>query len=249
MTREQIVNLHPTDELLGVPISLLDMDATLAQVQRFCDGDESHLVVTADATALVIATDSPDFRALLGRASLITPDGAGVQWALRRRGHPDVTRVSGVDLVARICALSAERGWRIAFVGAEPGIAERAAERLRLRYPGCNIVGARHGYFPAESDSVVAEELAALRPDILFVGMGMPRQERFILETQGIIKFKVAMGVGGSFDVLSGKTRRAPKVFQRFHMEWLWRLMMDPSKISKVKVLPRFVRLVLRERA
>lgn len=205
---------HPTAELLGVPIALLDMDATLAQIQQWCQGDGSHLVVTADATSLVIATDRPEFRTIMGRASLITPDGAGVQWALRRKGVANVSRVSGVDLVERICALSAERGWRIAFLGAEPGIAERAAERMRLKYPGCNLVGARHGFFPAESDTVVAEEVAAWRPDFLFVAMGMPRQEQFILGTQSIIRAKVAMGVGGSFDVLSGKLRRAPALFR-----------------------------------
>ena len=134
-------------------------------------------------------------------------------------------------------------------MGAAPGIAELAAEKMRLRHPGCNIVGARHGYFPAESDTVVASEVAASAPDVLFVAMGIPRQEKFIRSTESIIGAKVAMGVGGSFDVFSGKVKRAPRMVQRLRMEWLWRLCQNPKKISKVMLLPRFVLMVLGRRA
>ena len=121
-----------------------------------------------------------------------------------------------------------------------------AAERLRLQHPGCNIVGTRHGFFPAEDNGIVAEEVAHSRPDILFVAMGIPRQEKFIVATMDVINAKVAIGVGGSFDVLSGKTRRAPKLIQRLNMEWLWRLAMNPRKLSKAATLPRFAWRVLR---
>jgi len=154
-----------------------------------------------------------------------------------------------VDIVDRVCALSADKGYRLFFLGAESGVAELAAEKLRLKHPGCNIVGTRHGYFPAESDQVVAKEIAATRPDILFVGLGMPRQERFIDATKQIINAKVSVGIGGSFDVFSGKTKRAPSLIQKLRFEWLWRLMLNPSKISKVKNLPKFVLLVLKDRS
>ncbi|HEY0867520.1 MAG TPA: WecB/TagA/CpsF family glycosyltransferase, partial [Fimbriimonas sp.] len=140
------------------------------------------------------------------------------------------------------------RGYRIFFLGASPGVAEQAAQNLCGRYPGCQIVGARHGYFPPVEDEDVAREVAAARPDILLVAMGIPRQEKFIRATQEIVRAKVAMGVGGSFDVFSGKTRRAPKIMQRLQLEWLWRLILNPSKISKVKNLPVFVRMVLRQK-
>jgi N-acetylglucosaminyldiphosphoundecaprenol N-acetyl-beta-D-mannosaminyltransferase len=148
--------------------------------------------------------------------------------------------------VGHICAKSAELGWRVFFLGAAPGVAEQAAERLRLAYPGCNIVGARHGFFPSESDAVVASEIAETHPDVLFVGMGIPRQEKFIRATQDIVGARVSMGVGGSFDVFSGRVKRAPVLFQRLRMEWFWRLLQDPKKISKVKLLPKFVVLVMR---
>lgn len=249
MTLEHLKFDHPQHTLLGVPISLLDMGQTLDVFnQILSEAEGTHLVVTADATALVIAHDNPEFRTLLDEATLITPDGAGIIWALKRQGVSNPQKVSGVDLVQRLVEMSASTGTRLYFLGAAPGVAELAAEKFRLKFPGCNIVGTQHGYFPAESDAVIAEQIAQTKPDVLLVAMGMPRQEKFIITTRHIIQAKLAMGVGGSFDVFSGKTKRAPVIFQKMHLEWLWRLMMDPSKISKVKVLPRFVAMVRRNK-
>jgi N-acetylglucosaminyldiphosphoundecaprenol N-acetyl-beta-D-mannosaminyltransferase len=237
---------RPSAQLLGMEISLLDMSGTLRQISEWMQTATTHLIVTADATSLVIAHDNPRFAEIMRNADLRTADGVGIVWALKRQGVKNVPKVSGVDLVGRLCELSAQHGWRLYFLGSAHGVTEEAADRLRLRYPGCNIAGTHHGYFPAESDTVVAEEIARAQPDILFVAMGMPRQEEFILATQDIIRAKVAMGVGGSFDVYSGRTRRAPRWVQAIRLEWLWRLILNPSKISKVKQLPRFVGLVKR---
>jgi len=225
------------------------MDQTLACLEAFVLSGNPHIVVTADAVAVVIAHSDPEFMTFVERADLVTPDGAGIIWAAKKKGFALPERVSGVDIVDRVCALSADKGYRLFFLGAESGVAELAAEKLRLKHPGCNIVGTRHGYFPAESDQVVAKEIAATRPDILFVGLGMPRQERFIDATKQIINAKVSVGIGGSFDVFSGKTKRAPSLIQKLRFEWLWRLMLNPSKISKVKNLPKFVLLVLKDRS
>jgi N-acetylglucosaminyldiphosphoundecaprenol N-acetyl-beta-D-mannosaminyltransferase len=220
------------------------MEGTVERLRTFLQEGGRHLVVTADATAIAKAQHDDAFQRMFREASLVTADSAGVVWALRRKGKAVPGRVSGVDLLARLCEESANRGTRLFFLGGAPGIAETAAERLRLRYPGCNIVGVRHGYFPSESDGVVAAEIAAAKPDVLFVGMGMPRQELFFLNHPEI-EAKIGIGVGGSFDVFSGKIRRAPRLVQRMHLEWFWRLLQDPRKIGKVKVLPKFVWLVL----
>lgn len=232
--------------VLGIPISTVGVAATLEKLKLMVTSCEPNLVVTADATALVIAHDKPSFRDVLNRASLITADSAGVIWALGRLGKPGVERVSGVDLVERIVASSGVTGHRVYFLGAAPGVAEEAAARLREKYPCCLIVGCCDGYFPVEKDQEVAKAVAETKPDYLFVAMGMPRQEEFILATQETIRAPVAMGVGGSFDVFSGRTKRAPVVMQRMRLEWLWRLILNPKKIVKVKELPRFVLLVLR---
>lgn len=232
--------------ILGFPVDRVSMSDALAHIEAFIESGTPHFVATADSSMLVDAQDSPEFGALLRTADLVTPDSAGILWAARRLGHPIERKVSGVELVDEICRLSAQKGYRLFFLGAEPGVAEMAAERMRLRHPGCNIVGARHGYFPASDDEVVAHDIAKSKPNVLFVAMGIPRQEQFIQKTRSIIGAEVAMGVGGSLDVYAGKVKRAPLAFQKLRIEWLWRLMQNPSKWRKTMKLPRFVMMVLR---
>ncbi len=234
--------------ILGIPVDRLTMAAALDRIVAFIESKSPHVVVTADSSGIVAALHDPEFRSILLNADLVTPDSIGVVWAAKRSGSPIPERVSGVDLADRLCGLSAERGYRLYFLGAAPGVAEMAAERMRLTHPGCLIVGARHGYFPEDSDELVAKEVAASKPDVLLVAMGIPRQEKFIARTQTIVGASVAMGVGGSFDVFSGRTRRAPKLAQRLHLEWFWRLLLNPSKIRKAKSLPKFAWMVLRSR-
>lgn len=222
------------------------MAEAMEAIEAFVSEGGTHMVVTADASGAVIAQTDPTFMSILQGADLVTPDSIGILWAAKRKGQPISDRVSGVDLVDRICARSADKGWRLFFLGAAPGVAEMAAERLRLKHPGCNIVGTRHGYFPASDDEIVAKEIAECTPDVLFVAMGIPRQEKFISTNLETVGAKVAMGVGGSFDVFSGRTKRAPRWVQKIKCEWLWRTLLNPKKIAKAKTLPRFLWMVLR---
>lgn len=239
---------RPRVPILGVGVDRLGMHECLELLQDFVDSREPHIVVTADAAGIVQSQSDPDLAEIYRTADLVTPDSVGVLWAAKRQKQPFPGRVSGVDLLERICELSADKGFRLFFLGAAPGVAELAAEKLKLKFPGCNIVGTRNGFFPSESDEIVAQEVAAYKPDFLFVAMGIPRQEKFIRSTQHIIKAPVAMGVGGSFDVFSGKTKRAPKAVQKVKLEWAWRLMLNPKKLSKAKNLPKFAVRVLRDR-
>lgn len=232
--------------VLGVQIDSLTFEETVSKIETFIAGNEPCMVVTADAAGIVQSQSDPELRKIYEEADLVTPDSIGVLWAAKRNGHPLPARVSGVDLAERLCALSADKGYRIYFLGSSPGVAELAAEKMRLKYPGCNIVGARHGFFPADDDLVVAEEVAAAKPDILLVAMGIPRQEKFIRKTQGVINSKVSMGVGGTLDVFSGTVKRAPKLIQKMKMEWLWRTLSNPKKIAKAKNLPIFAWRVIR---
>lgn len=238
----------PTVTILDVPVSTLDMEQTLSAIEGLIKAGEPTMVVTADASGFAICAEDPELKAIYRQAAIATPDSQGVVWALRKKGHANAARVSGVDLVDQLCALSARQGYRIFILGAAPGVAEVAAERLCLKHPGCNIVGTRHGYFPAEDDLLVAAEVAESKPDILFVAMGIPRQEKFIAKTMDTIGAAVSIGVGGSFDVFSGRAKRAPVIIQKLKLEWLWRLILNPSKFSKVKMLPKFVGLVMKDR-
>ena len=232
--------------MLGIPVDCVTMDEVLAAVPGFVKSGGSHTIVTADAGGIVCAQRDEEFRNIVLGADIVTPDSEGVLWACKRQGKPLKERVSGVDIVDRICALSAQNGMRLFLLGAAPGVAETAAEKLQLRHPGCHIVGTRHGFFPEDSDEIVAQDVAASKPDVLFVAMGIPRQEKFIARTRTVIGAPVAIGVGGSFDVFSGKAKRAPMFIRRMRLEWLWRLILNPRKISKVKALPVFAWMVLR---
>ncbi len=220
----------------------------MEQIETLIQSEGQHMVATADSSMIFDAQSDSELRSILEAADLVTPDSSGVIWAGKRRGEPFPEKVSGVDLVARLCELSAQKGYKIAILGAAPGVAETAAEKLTLQFPGCNIVGTRHGFFPTESDEVVAEEIGALKPDILFVAMGIPRQEKFIARHKSLHRAKVAIGVGGSFDVYSGKAKRAPVFIQKAKMEWLWRLLQNPSKYKKTMKLPRFMFAVMRSK-
>jgi N-acetylglucosaminyldiphosphoundecaprenol N-acetyl-beta-D-mannosaminyltransferase len=181
-------------------------------------------------------------------AVLVTPDGFGLLWAGKRLRQPFPERVSGVDLVEQLTRLSHEKGYRLYLLGAAPGVAERAAQNLLARYPNAQIVGVQHGYFtPADEPAIVAQ-VAAAQPDVLLVGMGMPRQEKWAWRHRDQLGAPVMIGVGGSFDVYGGVVKRAPQWLQRIGCEWLWRLIQDPRKIKKVRNLPRFAYRVLRER-
>jgi len=235
--------------ILGVRVHRVGMDEALARIEGLIRRAEPSLVITADANAVLMAHEDAEFRALLECAALVTPDGFGLLWAGRRLGQLFPERVSGVDLVERLTRLSHEKGYRLYLLGAAPGVAARAAQNLRACYPNAHIVGVQHGYFtPAEEPAVIAE-IAAARPDVLLVGMGMPRQEKWAWRHRHQLGVPVMIGVGGSFDVYGGVVKRAPKWLQRVGGEWLWRLMQDPRKIKKVRNLPRFVWQVLRERS
>lgn len=223
------------------------MQETLDCIESVLQGGGSEYVCTVDASGAVMANADPDLAQIYRSALLATPDSHGVIWALRYRGVRECRRVSGIEIADKLCAASSRKGYRVFFLGAAPGVAEEAAERILLKHPGCRIVGTRNGFFTPEDDSLVAEEVAQAHPDILLVAMGIPRQEKFIAQWQATTGAKIAMGVGGTFDVMSGRIRRAPRWVQAIRCEWLWRLLQDPRKIAKVKLLPKFLLAVLRE--
>ena len=143
--------------------------------------------------------------------------------------------------------MSAKEGFKIFCIGAAPGIAQLAADMLKAKYPGSVVVGTQHGFFSKEEEPAIVDAIAASGADILLVAMGIPRQEEFVLRNMDRLPAKVAMGVGGSFDVFSGRVKRAPVWWRRFRLEWLWRLIQDPSKFRRVSMLPKFVQEVRRQ--
>ncbi|MBL8060910.1 MAG: WecB/TagA/CpsF family glycosyltransferase [Chthonomonas sp.] len=240
-TQDRVI---PTEQVLGIPIAVVDLAQAIEIIERFIQGDSPQLVVTANAIAAVMAHDDPAFADEVRSAGLVTCDGAGTQWALKRGGHENAAKVTGIDLLEQLCRLSSDKGYRLYFLGGAPGVAEEARNKLQLRVPGCNIVGCRDGFFPVDDDDLVAQEIAEFKPDVVFIAMGMPRQERFFLKTKHLLGAKVGIGVGGALDVFSGRTKRAPEIWQRLKLEWLWRALLNPKKLKNLKNLPRFMWLV-----
>jgi N-acetylglucosaminyldiphosphoundecaprenol N-acetyl-beta-D-mannosaminyltransferase len=234
--------------LLGLKIHRVRLSEALAVIDDTIRSKGQMHVVTADASMVVIAKEDPELLGIVQSAELVTPDGAGIVWASKLLGKPISERVSGVELVRQLCRRSSDptKGYRIFFLGAAPGVAELAAKNLTDMYPGCNIVGTRDGYFKPDQEDAIVNEIAALKPDIVFVGFGIPKQEKFIKSHKDAIGASVYIGIGGSFDVYSGLVKRAPVWMQNAGIEWMYRLAQNPKKISKVMTLPRFALLAIR---
>ena len=239
------VSLAPVT-LLGMRVDRVTMDGALALIEQWIGERGPHHIVTADASMVVTASEDPEFARIVAASDLVTPDGAGILWATRRMGQPVAAKVSGVDLSARCCELSAQKGWRIFFFGAAPGVAQAAAARMRERFPGTQIVGVRDGFFKPDDEAAVVAQIREARPDILLVALGIPKQEKFIFRHKATLDVPVCIGVGGTLDVFSGTVKRAPVWMQNAGLEWLHRLAANPKKISKVALLPRFALMTLR---
>lgn len=233
-----------TCDVLGVPVSTATFAETVRMMSDAVKSGRQSIVVTADSSGLALSEEDIELKQIYQDAAIATADSSGVVSAIRKLSGKVVERVSGVDLVDALCHESSQHGFRIFFLGAGHGVAELAAERLRLKHPGCQIVGTRHGFFPSSDDEVVASEVAEANPDILLVAMGIPRQEKFLDKCLTLTGAKLGMGVGGSFDVFSGKAKRAPVFIQKLKLEWLWRTILNPKKWRKAAMLPKFAMLV-----
>ncbi len=234
----------PVIHILDMPVHHVTMRDALETIDGFIRSGVSHHVVTADASMLVMAQQDADLRAIVGGADLITPDSEGILWASRQQGQALSERVSGVEIVERLCERSSHHGQKIYFLGAAPGIAEGAKARMEAKYPGAQIVGTRNGFFTDADLPQVLADIRACRPDVLCVAMGIPKQEKWIARHREALGVPVLIGVGGTLDVLSDTVKRAPKIMRQLKLEWLWRVLKNPRKIGKVMLLPRFVLLV-----
>lgn len=226
-----------------------DADVSDQNVSEAVLEGHGRLVVTANPELLMQAASKPEVREALQRASLVVADGIGVVWAARRRGRPLPGRVPGIELAEAVMAKGAPKGLRVFLCGSRPGVAPRAAMRLRRRFPGLDIVGAAHGYFTPNEEDELIQRIAASRADVLFLGIGAPRQELWLAEHLPRLGVAVAMGVGGALDVWSGRVGRAPAIMRRTGTEWLWRLLRQPSRVKRMAVLPRFAWRVWRGRS
>lgn len=204
-----------------------------------------HQIVTFNAEMAMLAESNAEFKRVASKASLVVPDGAGIILAGKLQGQPLKEKVPGIELMENLIRTASQKDLRIYFLGGAPGVAMKAKEILQKRYPTVQIVGVRDGYFKADEEKEIVEEIKNLKPHFLFVALGVPRQEFWIRDNKEKLGVPIMMGVGGSFDVISGTKKRAPKLMQKLWLEWLYRLYQEPHRIGRMMALPNFVVAVM----
>ena len=226
--------------ILGVRVDRVTTAGALARIASFIAEGGPHQVVTVNPEFVMAARRNRAFRAVLEGADLCLADGVGLLWAGRVLGRPLPERVAGSDLVPQIAALAAARGWRLFLLGAQPGVAARAAEALQRVNPDLRVVGTYAGSPADEEAPTMIELIRAGRPDILLVAYGAPAQDLWIARHRAALQIPVMMGVGGAFDFLAGVTPRAPRWMRQMGLEWLHRLICQPWRWRRMLALPHF---------
>ena len=228
--------MPPSDraELLGCPFDPVTMRAAVTRCVEWCLGPRAaHTVVTANGAVLCMMRSDPELRDACRRGDLIVADGMSVVWTSRLAGVPFPERVPGVDMTARLLEEASRHGLRVYFLGARREVVSALARRCAQDYPGLTVAGFRDGYFGPAEHAAIVDDIRRAAPHLLFVGMPSPFKETWCERHRLALDVPVIMGVGGTFDVLAGYVRRAPRLFQTLGLEWSWRLMMEPRRMWK----------------
>ncbi len=243
-----------TIQILNVPVHRLTVDALNNQIAALIDSDQHALVLNVNVHCLNLAAENPWLEAFLNEAEIVFCDGAGVVLGARLLGHSMPPRITYADWMWQLADFAEQRGDSMFFLGAKPDVADLAAARLQERHPKLRIVGTQHGYFDqtvgsAENEAVLAR-INALEPNFLVLGMGMPLQEKWLMENWARVEANVALTGGAVFDYISGELQRAPEWMTNNHLEWLGRLAIEPGRLWRRYVLgnPRFLARVLDQR-
>ena len=232
------------ETVLGIQVNTENYDELLPKVFERIETGEKSLIVAINPEKIIKAKEDPALKTLLNNAEFQIPDGIGVILASKIQKGRITERVTGVDMMLRLCEEAAKRKKPIFLYGGKPGVADKAADKLKEMYPGIMIAGTQDGY--EKDNEVVKAKINAAKPDLLFVAMGSPKQENWINDNRDAIYPTIYQGVGGSFDVLAGNVKRAPEAFQKVGMEWFYRLMKEPSRIKRQMALPLFLLEVAR---
>jgi len=240
-------------EFFGVPIDRINCHQALERIEWFIRTKEAHFIITPDTLAILRARKDKQYLEIAKKADMVTPDGAGILWATAFLEEPFSERITGIDMVKHICQLAVEKEYKLYLLGAKAEVIEKTVHNLKKQFPGIKIVGYHHGYFNnsnsetngEKGESDIINDIVMQKPDILLVGMGVPKQETWIFQNKNRLGVPVCIGVGGSFDVLSGKIPRAPLWMQNHGMEWFFRLIKEPKRVKRTIYLPYFIWLVL----
>lgn len=232
----------------GIPFySSTLQDFVHTEIKERIDAEEKTFIVTANPEIVEYARNHNDYREIIRQADYITPDGVGIIIASKILNTPLKERITGYDMMLEFFKMNTKRPLRIYMLGAEADVIEICAKKVKESYPNVELVGYHHGFFDIEDDQF-AEKISALKPDLLLLGMGFPRQENWISKHYDKFNKGLFIGIGGSFDVFSGKLKRAPEFWIKMNLEWLYRLLKQPSRWKRMLVLPLFLLRVFKHK-
>ena len=226
-------------DIMGLQFDNVTMDEAAARAEKILAGEKTCYVVTPNAEIAYEALHDEKLRALINDADLVLPDGAGVVLASKLLKTPLKQKVAGVDFADRLLSVLEKTGGGLFLLGSKPGIAELAAQKMTGKHPKLRICGMNDGYFKDEAP--VIARINEARADVVFVCLGAPKQERFMHDHRAELNVRLMIGLGGSLDGFAGTVRRAPKWMIRLQLEWLYRLLREPSRIGRMMRLPKFV--------
>lgn len=225
-------------EVLGVSFHQITLSEAVAQGRDWLGRQGFHGVVTPNPEFILLAQKDAAFRQCLQQADLVLPDGIGVVYASRILGRGLAGRVPGIDFATGLLGELDILGGRLFLLGAKEGVAQQAEAKLAQQYPNLQICGTQHGYFSEEEEESVAQRVKECQADVIFVCLGAPRQEKFLQQWGEAMGVKIGIGLGGALDVYAGNVDRAPEIWQKWNLEWLYRLKKEPKRLGRMMKLP-----------
>ncbi|MBU1026193.1 MAG: WecB/TagA/CpsF family glycosyltransferase [Candidatus Margulisbacteria bacterium] len=235
--------MHKIIDFAGIKVDNITLKEALAKVEEFISSNKPHFIATPNPEIIVASQEDEELRNIINSADLRIPDGISMVVVSKILMSPLKERVSGIDLMLKLAEFCSVNHKKIFLLGSGPGVAEEAAANLVKIFPTLQIVGTQNGYF--KNDMEVVNQIKTAQPDILFVGLGGGRQEKWLNSHLKNLNVPVSMVIGGSLDVISGRKKRAPKWAQRLYIEWLYRLISEPKRWKRQLALPKFLSLTL----
>ncbi len=234
--------------LLGVKISLCTMQDAVENICKNVKEKKQTFIVTANSEIVMLCKNDAHFKHIVNCANFVYPDGIGIVWGGRYLGHEITERITGFDLVQELFKKSCTQNINFFLFGTEQKTVEKAVANTISTYPNANIVGFRNGFFSSSQTDEIIQQINEASPDILLVALGAPKQEKWLFENKDKLNATVLLGVGGSFDVIAGNVKRAPKLMQDLGLEWLYRLSKQPQRFLRMLAIPKFMFYVWRSK-
>lgn len=235
-------------DILGVSFDNISCIEALDRLLKFLNTEDNHLLITPNPEIVMRAQEDNELMEILHKADLVIPDGVGIVIVSKMLKRRVKERVTGFDLIENLFNVIKDTDKTVYMFGADPGVAEKAKLNIEKKFKNLKVVGTHDGYFDEVEEEKIIKEIQSLRPDVLLVGLGCPKQEKWIYKNKHQLPVNISAAVGGIFDVMAGNLKRAPRIFQVLGLEWLHRLFLEPKRIVRMKQLPLFLIRVFKTR-